>query len=99
MPERVLLADIGGTNARFACLDGARLGPTASVTVADYPRFDQAVTAFLSRTGARSRISAAVLAVAGAVEKNHACITNSSWVIDAAELQAAFSLEHVRIIN
>jgi glucokinase len=99
MPERVLLADIGGTNARFACLDGARLGPTASVAVEDYPRFDQAVTAFLSRTGARTPVSGAVLAVAGAVEKNRASITNSNWVIDAAELQNAFSLEYVRIIN
>jgi glucokinase len=99
MPERILLADIGGTNARFACLDGARLGPTASVAVEDYLRFDQAVTAFLSHAGARTSVSGAVLAVAGAVEKNHATITNSSWVIDAAELQNAFSLEYVRIIN
>jgi glucokinase len=99
MPERVLLADIGGTNARFACLDGERLGPTDSVPVEDYPRFDQAVTAFLGRRGAGAPLSAAVLAVAGAVEKNHASITNSSWVIDAAELQNAFSLHHVRIIN
>jgi glucokinase len=99
MPERVLLADIGGTNARFACLDGARLGPIASVAVEDYPRFDQAVTAFLGRTGAWTPVSGAVLAVAGAVEKNHASITNSSWVIDAAELQNAFRLEYVRIIN
>jgi glucokinase len=99
MPERVLLADIGGTNARFACLDRARLGPIASVAVVDYPRFDQAVTAFLGRTGGRTPVSGAVLAVAGAVEKNHASITNSSWVIDAAELQHAFRLEYVRIIN
>ena len=99
MPERVLLADIGGTNARFALLDGARLGPTASVPVKDYPRFDQAVSAFLSRTGARIPVSRAVLAVAGAVEKNHASITNSSWVIDASELQSAFNLERVLIIN
>jgi glucokinase len=99
MPERVLLADIGGTNARFALLDGAHLGPTVSVLVEDYPRFDQAVSAFLSRTGARTTVSRAVLAVAGAVEKNHASITNSNWVIDASELQSAFSLERVLIIN
>jgi glucokinase len=99
MPERILLADIGGTNARFACLDGGRLGPVASVAVADYPRFDQAVTAFLSRRGEGTPVSAAVFAVAGPVEGNHASLTNSSWVIDAAELQNAFSLQHVRIIN
>jgi glucokinase len=99
MPERILLADIGGTNARFACLDGGRLGPVVSVAVADYPRFDQAVTAFLSRRGEGTPVSAAVFAVAGPVEGNHASLTNSSWVIDAAELQNAFSLQHVRIIN
>ena len=99
MGEQILLADIGGTNARFACLDGAHLGPTVSVAVESYPRFDQAVTAFLSRSGTRTTVSGAVLAVAGVVEKNHACITNSSWVVDAAELQSAFSLERVLIIN
>jgi glucokinase len=75
------------------------LGPTASVAVEDYPRFDQAVTAFLSRTGAHTPVSGAVLAVAVAVQKNRASITNSSWVIDAAELQNTFRLEYVRIIN
>jgi glucokinase len=99
MGERILLADIGGTNARFACLDGARLGPTASIAVEGHARFDQAVTAFLSRSGTRTTVSGAVLAVAGAVEKNRACITNSSWVVDAAELQSAFNLERVLIIN
>jgi glucokinase len=99
MPERVLLGDIGGTNARFAFVDGARLGPTASVEVKDYPRFDQAVVAFLGRAGARTPVAGAVLAVAGAVEKDHASITNSPWVIDAAELRSVFGFEHVRIIN
>ena len=82
MPERVLLGDIGGTNARFALLDGARLGPTASVVVEDHPRFDQAVAAFLGRSGARVPVSGAVLAVAGAVEKNHASITQHQLMGD-----------------
>src|SRR4051812_46680566 len=99
MGERMLLADIGGANARFACLDGARLGPTISVEVEGYGRFDQAVTAFLSRSGTPTTVSRAVLAVAGVVEKNHASITNSSWVVDAAELQRTFGLERVLVIN
>jgi glucokinase len=98
MPERFLLGDIGGTNARFALLDGAALGPTRSVAVEDYPRFDQAVAEFLGRAGA-APLSGAVLAVAGAVENNHASMTNSRWVIDAAALRSAFGFDRIRIVN
>jgi glucokinase len=97
MPERVLLGDIGGTNARFALLDAGKIGPSASVMVADFPSFDQAVGQFLRGTGAR--VSRALFGVAGVVANNRASITNSPWVIDAGELQALLGLERVLLLN
>ncbi|MBV9064946.1 MAG: glucokinase, partial [Methylobacteriaceae bacterium] len=44
-------------------------------------------------------VSRAALGVAGVVESNHASITNSPWVIDAAELQRQRGIERVRIVN
>lgn len=46
-PSHVLLADIGATNARFALLANGELGRVRTFNVADFPRFDDVVAAFL----------------------------------------------------
>ena len=43
---RMLLGDIGATNARLALLSNGVLGPIKCLTVAEFPRFADAVTAF-----------------------------------------------------
>ncbi|MGN6573363.1 MAG: glucokinase [Pseudolabrys sp.] len=95
--KRVLLADIGGTNARFAVLDGAELGPVAHIPAAEHALFAGALGAYLETAG--GRFDAAVLAVAGVVSGERCALTNNPWVVDAAELQAAFGFLHVRLIN
>ena len=95
--KRILLADIGGTNARFAALDGAELGPVAHIAAAEYGLFADALRAYLETAG--GRFDAAVLAVAGVVSGGRCALTNNPWVIDAAELQAAFGFARVRLIN
>jgi glucokinase len=95
--SRVLLADIGGTNARFAVLHGNRAGPIAHIPVAGHARFTDALAAYLGST--ESGIDGAVLAVAGVVAGERCALTNNPWVVDAAELRAAFGLGHVRLIN
>ncbi len=95
---QILLADIGATNARFALLRrGGETGPVRTLAVADYPRFTDAVAAFLA--GERARPAGAVLAVAGPVEGERAVMTNCPWVIDAAELRQALGVAAVRVIN
>jgi len=64
---QILLADIGATNARFALLRrGGEIGRVRTLAVAEYPRFTDAVAAFLA--GERAPVAGAVLAVAGPVE-------------------------------
>jgi glucokinase len=95
--KRVLLADIGGTNARFAVLDGAELGPVAHIPAAGHAAFADALRTYLEIAG--GRIDAAVLAVAGVVSGERCALTNNPWVVDAAELRAAFGFSRVRLIN
>ena len=52
MSDRVLLGDIGGTNARFALLDGGTIDHVEHLKVADYPTIDDAITEFLARHAA-----------------------------------------------
>jgi glucokinase len=93
------LGDIGGTNARFAFLADDRIGSIETLAVRDYQCFADSLAALLSRhpeTGAFARM---FLACAGPVEDGRCEFTNSSWVIDAAELRASFNCTTVRVFN
>jgi glucokinase len=96
---KVLLADIGGTNARFAVLAGGTVGMVAHMAVRDYGSFREALGAYLGGVPEAGEIRAAILAAAGVVQNGRCALTNSSWVIDAGELRAARGFSTVRLIN
>jgi len=98
-PNLVLLADIGGTNARFALSDGAAIGPSANLQVAEHASLPAAIDSFLIGAAAKGRIAAAGLAVAGPVEHGRCVIINSGWTVDGAELRAALGCETVHLLN
>lgn len=107
--RHILVADIGGTNARFAVADvksdgGGDVG--ASTTIHDfraYPCADfhdpiQLIQQYLSDTRTRA-VDAACFAVAGPVSKGHAYLTNLGWDIDAEEVSKSTSIAKVVIAN
>jgi glucokinase len=97
--RKVLLADIGGTNARFALLAGGTVGPITHMAVSDYGSFREALGAYLGGMPEAGAIRAAILAASGVVQNGCCALTNNSWVIDAAELRAARGFFTVRLIN
>ncbi len=97
--RQVLLADIGGTNARFAVLAGGSVGMARHLAARDYASFRDAVDAYLGGLPEAGQIGGAVLAVAGAIENERCVLTNHSWVIDAGELRAAYGFSAVRLVN
>ena len=94
-----LLADIGGTNARFALLEGARPGPTLVLQVAAFPTFEAALAEALAQLAPRGAVSQAVLALAGPVEGEAMRLTNAAWEISAPALKARFGFARVRLVN
>lgn len=94
----VLLADIGGTNARFALLNGRKIEAIDHLKVVDFPGVMDAIATFLRRTPHR-KPDAAILGVAGPVENNCCTITNSRWLVDAVNLKQAFGFEAVKLLN
>lgn len=94
---QILLADIGGTNARFALSEGERTGPIDYVKVADFPTVREAIVHVLARRSEQP--CRAVLAVAGPVTNNRCVMTNSPWVIDGNELQPALGFDSVHVLN
>ena len=95
----VVLADVGGTNVRFALLTGGGLGPIEHMAVRDHRHFGDALAAFMTRQTERAAIRSAVLAVAGVVTGERCALTNNAWVVDAAELRARFGFTGISIIN
>lgn len=98
-----LLADIGGTNARFALAEPGSLGQAGCVTrvqklkVADYDRPNDAVAAYLEAVDVQP--TAACIAVAGPVTGDVFKFTNSPWVFSAQGLAQQFGMSRVKVIN
>jgi len=97
--DRVVLADVGGTNVRFAVLTGNVLGPIAHMAVRDNARFNDALAIFMARQAKKPAIRSAIFAVAGVVEGERCALTNNPWVVDAAELRARFGFIGISIVN
>lgn len=97
----VLVADIGGTNARLALThpDTPRPGITCLRTLAcaDHPSLQHAIEAYLAGIGIQPQ--AAVLAVACPVDGEAIRLTNHAWAFQRGELQAALGLRQLSVIN
>ena len=96
-----LIADIGGTNARFALTD-PRLPDAALMHVRSLPNalfasLQHAAEHYLADVGAAPRRAA--IAVASPVAGDEIRLTNRAWSFSRAELQATLKLEHLAIIN
>lgn len=89
MPEAVLVADIGGTNARFALVgDSPRdLRSIEVLACADFESLDAAIREYLARRG-RATVVEACLAVAGPVHQDRVDLPNSHWGFSRAQLTA-----------
>lgn len=95
-----LVADVGGTNARFALVDGPDGVPSnvESLPTRDYPGLAEAAAAYLDAAGARP--SAACLAVAGPVTGGTYHLTNAGWPKGTLEsVRAHLGVPHLDIIN
>lgn len=95
-----LVADIGGTNARFALAgpDGAP-GVSARYAVEDHGTIADAVAAFLRERGQGTRPREAAIAAAGPVVEGAVQLTNGAWRIDPQDVSAALGGARVRVFN
>jgi glucokinase len=96
--QGTLLADVGGTNVRFALsIDGGDPDRTEQFAVADFAEFELAAAAYLSQAGLSPRDG--VFAVAGTVHDGLVHLTNHPWKISAEGSADALGLKSVRLVN
>jgi glucokinase len=99
-PPPRLVADIGGTNGRFALSWPDRAPePPGEFTCADYPELGAAIEAFLERRAPELAPRQAALAVAGPVTGDVVQITNHPWRFSSQELRRQLGLERLVVIN
>ncbi|WP_243708476.1 glucokinase [Actinomadura sp. GC306] len=97
-----LVADVGGTNARFALVDGPDGDPyrVHCLPTRDHAGLAEAAAAYLSRYAPDVRPSAACLAVAGPVTDGRFHLTNAGWPKGTPEeVRAHLGLPHLEVIN
>jgi glucokinase len=96
-----MIADIGGTNARFALTDLASPKPALlqqqSLRNAEFASLQHAAEHYLGQAGARPRHAA--IAVACPVGADEIRLTNRAWSFSRSELQRSLDLASLDMIN
>jgi glucokinase len=98
-PARAIVADIGGTNARFAVVDLETL-ETSDIRLfpcSDHPSLAAAIGAYLAQLSEPP--SHASIAVAAPVVGEDIRLTNSPWSFARGELRQSVGLDHVHVLN
>jgi glucokinase len=97
-----LIADIGGTNARFALLDGRAWRDELVLRCADYPDIVSAIEEYLRKVGAASgpaRPLEAALAIAGPITGDIVRMTNHVWQFSAARTRQSLGWRRLIMVN
>jgi glucokinase len=96
-----LIADIGGTNARFALTDPEAAEPSIlspmALRNAEFASLQHAAEFYLASVDAAPRRAA--IAVASPVDSDEIRLTNRAWSFSRSELQQTLGLDELRIIN
>jgi len=94
-----LLADIGGTNARFALRDtSGEISTIHTLAVAAYPEFTAAVHAYLDACG-NPPVRHAAIAIANPVQGDQIRMTNHDWSFSIEASRRQLGLDTLLIVN
>ncbi len=93
-PSIALLADVGGTNARFVLLRNGHLDSAMTLDCASYPSLEETILAYLKSLGL-TRVDKAAIAVAGPVVNQEVVLTNLGWKLTAANLAGVCGIDRL----
>jgi glucokinase len=98
-----LLADIGGTHARFALLDSAGgIDKARVLACAHYTSLADAMQAYLdlpSLHGQRASVRGAAIAIANPIDGDQVSMTNHHWSFSMAALRKRFQFDQLLVVN
>jgi glucokinase len=100
MSAQRIVADVGGTNVRFARADGrAGILDFRSYQTASLANFLAGLSQYLCDTGGLEHCGAIAIAAAGPVEDGETRLTNVAWCISEVDVSDASGGLPVRLVN
>ena len=96
----ILIADIGGTNARFALSASEPQYFTQAQTLeaAEFEQVSDAIDTYL-HSHSIQQLGGIVLAVAGPILNEKVVFPNSHWSIDCTHLRSRYRVKHAYLLN
>ena len=95
-----LIADIGGTNARFAVVgDDGVTRHVLRLACRDYPTLADACSHYLAQIGSVERPRVAAIAVASPVAGDEVKMTNHVWAFSIEETRRQLGFDNLAVIN
>ncbi|GLS83414.1 glucokinase [Paraferrimonas haliotis] len=103
MTQYTIVADIGGTNARFALAsqteEGVHTQEVRFYPSKNYISLEAVVREYMSSLPEGITPDSACLAVAGPIDKYSVTVTNLGWHNNVDELRRHLQLKHLKVIN
>ena len=101
MSEKGLIADIGGTNARFSLCDlNGKITDSLVLQCRDYPSLTEAVRGYFEKTGNDlTNVKHAAMAIACPVLSDEISMTNCDWRFSKAQMQKDLGLDSFALVN
>lgn len=97
----IVVADVGGTNARFGVIDadGSRYScrNTLSYACSEFSKFEDMLAAYLHTLPERPGF--ACLALAAPIKRNFGRLTNVGFTVNGARIESLFGFKRVMLIN
>ncbi|KTD17073.1 glucokinase [Legionella jordanis] len=95
-----IVADIGGTNARFCCVDlhTFTFNRMAIYACANFPSLQEALL-FYQKTQQLEEIKHVAIAIACPITDDFIRMTNFHWEFSLAEMKERLALAHLQVIN
>lgn len=102
MKSEFLVADIGGTNIRFAIANidennSIKLKKISVLPTENWLYLEDAITDYLNHVGLKP--ARAAIAFAGPVNKDQVSMTNGTWEFKQSELAPFLKMEEVKVLN
>lgn len=94
-----VLADVGGTNARFALFADGAIVDSQVFTCADFPSLEAVAAAYLAVLPQSARPRRGAFAIAGPVAGDEIHMVNRGWTFSADGVRRGLNLDRLAVIN
>ncbi|WP_424631990.1 glucokinase [Bradyrhizobium sp. SYSU BS000235] len=94
-----VIADVGGTNARFAVAEKGAYSDLSHVEVSHFASLQDALATYLDKLPPTRRPTEAAVAVAAPVFGDKVSLTNHGWSFSIEELKRNLGLTSLRVVN